>query len=81
MLITRCGTQYGIVGSLSDLSFYYSSFPCDRSCFRVRMSLKLVGIMALAGISAVAAYLILVRKKVIIAQVTFDHPNHMTFLG
>ena len=64
MIVRRCGTQYGIVGSLSDLCFYYSPLLCGRSCFRGRMSLKLVGIVALAGISAVAAYFMFVRKKV-----------------
>ena len=67
MFITRGGTQFGIVGSLCDLKLGISP-PYVRPSGK--MSLKLVGVVALAGLSAVAAYLFLFRKKVTILHLT-----------
>jgi len=61
MFITRGGTQFGIVGSLCDSQFGYSPNSVRNTG---RMSLRVVGVVALAGLTAVAAYILLFRKKV-----------------
>jgi len=72
MFVTRGGTQFGIVGSLCDTQFGFSPHSVRTTG---RMSLRVVGVVALAGLTAVAAYILLFRKK---EEETADEPKEET---